>query len=362
MSNKCRGAYTITGEGVEAIVNELNKRAEDSYVDITDMLGPKWAGRMMATGAHAGPDGTLVPDYVPETVYFAGRAEDWPLLIKEGRAEFSAETRSVPPVDALTILSDVYQVEITLSYSLQSDNWMNHKTLRFNQGHVTLVRYGYFVLADQGQPIHHWVAECQGKAVNLMKEAGVKVLGGDATGASEGDDQVHVEVKDGDIVRVRHIPGVVSCLPYTLDEDDYILSAQSDLDWGAARDPHGNDIESVERPIELLPEEVSALYGILVDMARRQPQPGQPRTGEASEGTPVTEVELARFGRYYGDICSCDKEFRPTAREIRLLGPLVTVERWAELQQALTKPVWMKQPLQEFQEAQRARMAAWATQ
>ena len=76
---------------------------------------------------------------------------------------------------------------------------------------------------------------------------------------------------------------------------------------------------------------------MLVEMARSQAQPGQPST---DDDVPVTEVELARFGRYYGDISTCNKVFHPTAREINLLKACVNDERWKELQDALGKPAW----------------------
>ena len=174
MSNKCRGSYTIKGEGAEALVREMNNRAKrhetsleyssgnliiGAFCDITPILGPKWdAGSQR------------------EPVYLAGRGEEWPLVIKDGQAEFWAETRTTPPVDALCMLSELYPVEITLSYSLQCNNWMNGRTLRFYQGKVTQVRYGDFVLAEDGQPIHHWIVECQGATVSKSRRLASRYL------------------------------------------------------------------------------------------------------------------------------------------------------------------------------------------
>lgn len=127
MSNKCRGYYTIKGNGTEALLGELNKRAERHDTEdaimcyLTPMLRDKGS-----------------PD-VPDNVYLAGWGNQWPLVIKDGQAEFWAETLLSPPVEALTTLSKLYPVEIELSYSLQENNWEDGKTLRVHEGKVTQI-------------------------------------------------------------------------------------------------------------------------------------------------------------------------------------------------------------------------------
>lgn len=355
MSNKCRGWYAIKGEGMEPLVSELNKRVQlheenllagggmvtCAFVDITDMLGSKWAGRTVKGGAHLGPDGNLVWDYAPETVYFTGRGDDWPLIIKEGKAEFWAETRWAPPVDALTILSEIYPVEITLSYSLQCDNWMNGRSLRFSQGNVTQVRYGDFLLAEQGQPIHHWLVTCPGSTVTLIKEAGITLFelfdDDDGNEPALGEDVV-VAIRNAAIATVRGMAGVSECLPYTLDEDSYVRSVQTDLEWGVPYPPDGKFIDILERPIDLLPHEVDLLYQKMVDLAREAARHRHTLGFRLTEE--VTEIELARYGRYFGQICTPNQVFRPTAREINLLVDAVSAERGKELLEALGKPAW----------------------
>ena len=137
MSNKCRGRYTIKGEGTEALAKELNKRAERHDTGLCNSMGKPTIAVMCYITSMLGPKWDANTDLEP--VYLAGRGEEWPLVVKDGQVTFHAETLSSPPVDALTILSELYPIEIEMSYSLQCNNWEGGQTYRFREGKMTEV-------------------------------------------------------------------------------------------------------------------------------------------------------------------------------------------------------------------------------
>ena len=241
MSERCYVKCRIKGHGTEALMNELHKKVTLDkggfcHVEITPMLGPKREGR-------TGPDGKLVEYQVPETLYFGGSSLYCPPVIRNEQAEFWADTRWPPPVDALTILTELYEVEIELFYHIPCNRCENSRTLRFHRGKVMQVRYGYFGSVGPGQPIHHWRVECQGSTVSRIKEAGIILLNNDADLLD--DNEFRVTVRDADIMQVRQVPGVELWSALTLDEKGYVLSIQTDLDWGMPRHPDGDDIKLV---------------------------------------------------------------------------------------------------------------------
>ena len=224
MSMKCRGNYTIKGDGTQTLVNELNalyKGVEkhsytssagvnvyDKYLDLTPLLGEQWEGRVVVSGGHLAPDGNFVDDLVPDRFWVQLCENEWPLVVKDGQVAFYAATKWAPPIVALTVLSKVCPtVEVTLGYSLECDRWSGGRTLLFKKGTVLQVQYEHFVLAEQGQPISHWVVTCPDSTIKLIKETGVKLLDDDEK-ETPPDKEVMVAVMDADIATVMGMEGV----------------------------------------------------------------------------------------------------------------------------------------------------------
>jgi hypothetical protein len=301
MANWSRNTITLAGNGVPEIVAYINSHHESvphpitkepwfEYVDIAPLL-------------------TEHPEDLRGGLNFYH--EDVPLKLNaEGATEFWCQTKGQPPLDALGRLTTQYTgLTATITWSIELE--YVSRGVRIVNGQATVVRDDVFVLAEHGEPVHHWLVEAATpEAMEAIMAADVKVL------VREGFSNCRqLRLRNSQIAQVKSLPGV-NCAPFTLEEGSFLSGLDPEI--------YPTGIEPVEaaqwirlcerRQVTLTPHEIETV---------RQKAMAALRTPDA-----ISWHEQDRYNFY------------PTAQEIAWLLPLCSEERRQELQAALDSPAW----------------------
>ncbi len=301
MANWSRNSITLAGAGADNVVAFINDHLEPIphpktmvYVDIAPMFAetpPHYGGLNL-------------------------RNEDVPLTLDEkGKTAFWCETKWQPPVEAFLLLTQKYPaLKVTIDWSVQLD--YVPRAVRIANGQVTFLRDGDFVLAERGEPVHHWLVEATPEAMAAIEAADVKVLRPSSPWSQDGFRKFNeLRIRDNQIAKVKSIPGVV-CRPFTLDENSFLCGLDPNIY------PTGVEYEEAARLVKLCERRQVLLTPQEIETVRKKTL--------AAMATPDA-VGFHAADRF---------NFYPTGQEITWLLPLSSEERRKELQAALNSPAW----------------------
>lgn len=357
MANWSRNTLKLSGAGANDIVAFGNANMQP----VEDWPGTKWLDLRPLLGESCPVENTVL------FVHDGGL----PLTCVDNCSTFFTETKWQPPIEAFALFTQKYAtLTVTIAWSVESE--YIPRAVRIFNGTVTLTRDGDFILAEAGEPIHHWLVDVTPEAMDAIKADDEKRQAAVAARAEENcrrlreniDSEVprpiaaeaepvkvlmpsadwlheregfrefsQFRVRDSQIGKIRDIPGV-TCSPYTLDEKTFLVGIDPDnyptgLNWGEAA-PWLALIE--RRGITLTPEEVETVrQKTMAELEQYRAKLEKREQGGAEEPGPWPMISQHEIERY---------SFHPTAREIALLLPLSTPERRNELQAARDSPQW----------------------
>lgn len=277
-----------------------------------------------------------------------GTETDWlmmrePVKVQDGKISFWGECPHYPPIEGLLVISREFPA-ILIEVTYDVEGIWDAGAWRIENGNAEMVKHrrGYFVSAEDDQPIHHWLLRRVGdEATQAIKDAGL------ATRGEENHILKELTVRDmkaaGELLTEQFPDAKVAADAYTLDEEGYMCSLQTIHDEGGPDCRRLDRLLTVaERDVALTQHEVSLLRDNLVQCLKSKSH----------------ETVIGRYRRYYGNIAlGLEVEFHPTGQEIVLLLPHITDElRKKELEQAFANPRWTKSwPEWEIREEERQR-------
>jgi hypothetical protein len=309
MGNWSSNTITLVGNGTPEILNYINSHLEPIphpitndpwvvYVDIAPLIAVRsedLRGGLNLYHEHV----PLKPD-------------------EKGATEFGCQTKGEPPLDALGRLTTQYPgLTATIIWGIELE--FVTRGVRIVNGQITVVRDGDFVLAEHGEPVHHWSVEAltpEAKAAIEAADVNVLVPSSRWSDFPEGFPRPgQLRLRNSEIAKVKSIAGV-TCAPWTLDERTFLSGLNPDIY------PTGVDYDEAARWVKLCERRRVALTPQEIEAVRQK--------ARAVAGTPDA-VSFHEEDRY---------TFYPTAQEIAWLLPLSTEERRKELQAALDTPEW----------------------